>query len=383
MEEQLLQVQKMEAVGRLSGGIAHDFNNLLTVISGYSELLLAKLDAQDPVATGLAEIRRASDKAAALTQQLLAFSRKQFMQPRVVDLNSVVSDAERMLRRIIGENVELIAHLEPRLGTVRADPDQIGQVLVNLAVNARDAMPGGGKLILETANREFDEEHLRLHPEAPPGRYVMLAVSDTGVGMDEATKARIFEPFFTTKERGKGTGLGLSTVYGIVAQSGGHVWVYSEPGQGTTFRIYLPRLDQAPEETVASAPDGEARGSETVLLVEDQAEVRELAAGVLREYGYEVLEAASGEQAEQVAASAETPVDAVVTDVVLPGISGRVLAERLTARWPGLSVLYMSGYTDDVVVHHGVLDAGMAFLQKPFAPEVLARKLRELLDRGL
>jgi len=381
LEEQFRQAQKMEAVGRLAGGVAHDFNNLLTVITSYSDILLEDLAPQDPRREDVEEIRKAAVSAAGLTHQLLAFSRQQVLEPRVLDVNAVLASAEKLLKRLLGEDIELVTALTPQLGAVKADPGQLEQVIVNLAVNARDAMPDGGKLTIETAKADMDEAYVWDHPLAKPGPYVMLAVSDTGVGMDEQTQRRIFEPFFTTKEAGKGTGLGLATVYGIVKQSGGFIWVYSELGNGTTFKIYLPRVDE-PVETVTApvAPTESLRGTETVLLVEDAAAVRAVTRQVLDRLGYTVLEAPNGAAALHLATKHHGPIQLLLTDVIMPELGGRQLAEQLTALRPELRVLYASGYTDDAVVRHGVLKPGIAYLQKPFTPEVLARKVREVLD---
>src|SRR5213593_87653 len=383
LEAQLRQAQKMEAIGRLAGGIAHDFNNLLTVIIGFSELMLLSLPVEHPHCATFEQIRQAGEKASRLTRQLLAFSRQQVLQPKVLDLNAVVANIDTMLQRVIGEDIDLLTILSPGLASVKADPGQIEQILMNLVVNARDAMPAGGRLTIETADVVLDTDYARTHVAVNPGRYVMLAVSDNGCGMDAETQTRIFEPFFTTKEPGKGTGLGLSTVYGIVKQSGGNIGVYSEPGRGTTFRIYLPRIEAAAE----PVEPGKAReqlpcGSETVLLVEDEEVVRGLARQILASHGYTVLAAPSGADALELAASHAGPIHLLVTDVVLPGISGRELAARFQSVRPGLQVLYTSGYTDEAVVHHGVLDAGIAFLQKPFTSGALARKVRKTLDRG-
>jgi PAS domain S-box-containing protein len=380
LQQQLVQSQKMEAVGRLAGGIAHDFNNLLTVITSYSDLLLEDLAPTDPRRSDVEQVRHAADGAAALTRQLLAFSRQQVLAPRVVNLSAVVQSVEKMLHRVIGEDVDLVTSLDPDVGAVKADVGQLEQVLMNLAVNARDAMPTGGQLTIETANVEHDPDYARAQ-EASPVRCVMLAVSDTGIGMDEATKARIFEPFFTTKEPGKGTGLGLATVYGIVQQSGGFIWVYSEPGRGTTFKIYLPEVD-APADVEGVAATELPRGTETVLLVEDAAAVRAVARQVLERQGYTVLEAPHGDAALALAAAHDGPIHLLLTDVVMPGLSGRQVADQLKLLRPETRVLYASGYTDDAVVRHGVLEAGIAYLQKPFTTGSLARKVRETLDRS-
>jgi PAS domain S-box-containing protein len=383
LEDQFRQAQKMEAVGRLAGGVAHDFNNLLTIINGYSEMALEHLHSSDPLRNSLEQIKRAGGRAASLTRQLLAFSRQQVMAPRVLDLNSLVADVEKMLRRFIGEDIELTLVRGPALGQMTADPGQVEQILMNLAVNARDAMPEGGKLVIETANAELDDAYVRTHPLVVPGRYVMLAMSDTGIGMDPATQAHIFEPFFTTKEMGKGTGLGLATVYGIVKQSGGYIWVYSELGRGTTFKIYLPRVDEAAESVqISEAPRPSEAGSETILLVEDEEAVRALAASILQAQGYNVLESTSPEDALQIGEQHQEPIHLILTDVVLPRMSGRKIAEHLALLRPTMKVLYMSGYTDDAVVRNGVLETGTAFLQKPFTPAGLARKVREVLDAG-
>jgi PAS domain S-box-containing protein len=380
LQEQLVQSQKMEAVGRLAGGIAHDFNNLLTVITSYSDLLLEDLAPSDPKRQDVEQVRHAADGAAALTRQLLAFSRQQVLAPRVVNLSHVVQGVEKMLRRVIGEDVDLVTSLDPEVGAVKADVGQLEQVLMNLAVNARDAMPTGGKLMLETANVEHDVDYAREQEASPVRRFVMLAVSDTGIGMDEATKARIFEPFFTTKEPGKGTGLGLATVYGIVHQSGGFIWVYSEVGRGTTFKIYLPEVDAPVSSTGAAAATDLPRGTETVLVAEDSEAVRAVTRQVLERQGYTVLEAPHGNAALALAAAHDGPIHLLLTDVVMPGLSGRQLADELTKRRPATRVLYTSGYTDDAVVRHGVLEAGIAYLQKPFTSASLARKVRETLD---
>jgi PAS domain S-box-containing protein len=382
LEEQLLQSQKMEAVGRLAGGIAHDFNNLLTAVAGYSELLLRELPEGDPSRESAEEIRQAGNRAAALTQQLLAFSRRQVLEPRVLDLNAVITGMERMLRRVIGEDVELTSSLDPELWRTRADPGQIEQAILNLVVNARDAMPRGGQLTLETANVELDETFAGHYATVHPGPHVMLAVSDTGVGMDAELQARLFEPFFTTKAHGKGTGLGLSTTYGIVKQSGGSIWVYSEPGHGTTFKIYLPRCEEPIEDRVAPPPAREtaAPGTESVLLVEDEPEVRRLVEKLLRLKGYRVLSAASPADAIAISRRHEASIDLLLTDVIMPGMNGRELSRVLAPTRPSMRVLYMSGYTDVGVSQQGILARGTAFLSKPFTPEALARKVREVLD---
>ncbi|HXE89608.1 MAG TPA: ATP-binding protein [Terriglobales bacterium] len=381
--EQLRQAQKMEAVGRLAGGVAHDFNNVLTVITGYTSILMESLDPDSPQAHDLRQIAKSADRAAALTRQLLAFSRRQVLQPRVLNLNSLVLNAQKMLERLIGEDIEIHLSLEASLGSVSADPGQLEQVIMNLAVNARDAMPDGGNLIFETRNVEVETPRSLGHFRVAPGSYVMLAVTDTGCGMDLETIGRIFEPFFTTKEKGKGTGLGLSTVYGIVKQSGGYVWVESAPGEGSTFTIYLPRVE-APADDESDEPLSAARrGGETILLVEDDAVVRELARRILAGSGYHVLPAGSVVEAERFCRQHAGNLDLLLTDVVMPGMSGRDLARRLAVMRPRMRVLYMSGYTDNVIVHRGVLDPGTHFLQKPFTPRTLLEKVREVLDGRL
>ena len=382
LEEQFHQAQKMEAVGRLAGGVAHDFNNLLTAILGSADLVLDSLTAHVPEREEVEEIRKAALRAADLTRQLLAFSRQQVIAPMVLNPNDVVANMDKLLRRLLGEDVELRTVLASDVAAVKADPSQLEQVVLNLAVNARDAMLNGGRLTIETQNVELDQEYVRGHLSAQPGAYVMLAVSDTGVGMDATTQARIFEPFFTTKEKGKGTGLGLATVYGIVKQSGGWIWVYSEPGHGTSFKVYFPRASEAAA-PVAPSPASplSVRGSETVLVVEDDEMIRNLVQKVLKANGYTVLVAAGGRDAERVAGQHPGPIHLLMTDVVMPGMNGREVAQRLAAARAGIRVLYLSGYTDDAIVHHGVLKPGVAFLQKPFTPAVLGRKVREVLDR--
>jgi len=381
LEEQLRQSQKMEAVGQLAGGIAHDFNNLLTAILGSTQLLLHSTPPGDPRREDAEEIRHAGLRAAELTRQLLAFSRRQVLAPKVLDLNAVVANVDRMLRRLLGEDVELVTSLQPAAGAVNADPGQLEQVLLNLAVNARDAMPGGGRLSIGTTRVTFQEEPAERRHRMPAGDYVCLAVADTGVGMDETTQAHLFEPFFTTKEVGKGTGLGLATVYGIVKQSGGYIWVYSEVGHGTTVKVYLPRVPGVAEAPAPAAEPKPVRGGdETVLLVEDAAPVRALARRILEARGYRVLDAPDGPSALDLSARHGGGIDILVTDVVMPGMSGRELAERLASPRPRMKVLYTSGFTDDAMVRQGVLNAGVAFLQKPFVPDTLARKVREVLD---
>jgi two-component system, cell cycle sensor histidine kinase and response regulator CckA len=382
LEQQLLQAQKMEAVGRLAGGVAHDFNNLLTAITMSTDIAIRKLDPADPVRRHIEEIRKAAERAASLTRQLLAFSRKQILQPRVIDLNYLVEDSTNMLRRLIGEDIEVHTKLEPGLDQVLADPWQIEQVLMNLMVNARDAMPGGGRIIIETASVYLDEEYSSFHLAAQAGHYVMLAVSDTGCGMDEVTRARIFEPFFTTKEVGKGTGLGLSTVYGIIKQSGGYIWVYSELGIGTTFKIYLPRIKRDVDVEESTESDAKtARALDTVLLVEDEAVLRNLAQEILEMSGYRVLVAATGEEALHISKQHEGEIHLLLTDVVMPGISGPELETKLKAQRPAIKVLFMSGYTDEAIVQHGVLNENVDFIQKPFTAISLLKKIREVLDK--
>ncbi|HEV2962281.1 MAG TPA: PAS domain S-box protein [Candidatus Angelobacter sp.] len=381
LEEQLRQSQKMEAVGRLAGGIAHDFNNLLTVIKGYSDLMLSELKVgKDPLRLEAEEVKKAADRAGALVQQLLAFSRRQVLAPKVIDLNALVANMDTLLRPLLREDIDLRTALQPKLGKIKADPGQMEQVIMNLAVNARDAMPRGGKLTIETVNVDLDPAYVREHSEMSLGQYVMLAVSDSGVGMDENTRLRVFEPFFTTKETGKGTGLGLSTVYGIVKQSGGYIWVYSEPGRGTTFKIYLPRVDAQPEALGRQeSAFASYRGIETVLLLEDEDGVRALMRHMLRKQGYTVLEAKHGQEAIYLCEHHKGPIQLLVTDVILEQMSGREVAEQLSLMRPEMKTLYISGYTDDAIVHHGVLSHEMPFLQKPFTAEGLIKKVRQVI----
>jgi two-component system cell cycle sensor histidine kinase/response regulator CckA len=378
-DEQIQQSQRMEAVGQLAGGVAHDFNNLLCVIMGYCELLEERFAPEDSNRRMVEQIHNAADRASALTQQLLAFSRRQVLRPLVLDLNALVTGMVTMLRRLIGENIEVATSLLPDLGHVKADPTQIEQILMNLAVNGRDAMPGGGTITIETTNVELNDSHARQHAEVKPGSYVMLAVSDTGVGMDGETQARIFEPFFTTKQRGRGTGLGLSTVYGIVKQSAGYIWAYSEPGRGTTFKIYLPCVKGELEVLRWEKPLS-VHGSETILLVEDNELLRELAREMLEEFGYAVLDSGCPSDAIRTAEQHEGPIALLITDLVLPQVNGRVLAEQLTAVRPEMKVLYTSGYRDHASVEQGELEAGCPFLEKPFTKDDLAKRVRELLD---
>ena len=383
LEEQFRQAQKMEAVGRLAAGVAHDFNNLLTAILGTTDLMLEDLPAHDPDREGLLDIRSASERAAVLTRQLLTFSRQQVVSPQVLRLNDLVLELEKLLRRLLGEDVAIRVAVAPDCGGVKADPGQLEQVIVNLAVNARDAMPNGGRLTLETKNVDLDADYPTDRVTIPAGRYVMLAVTDTGTGMDAQTKARIFEPFFTTKPVGKGTGLGLATVYGAVKQSGGFVWLYSEVGQGTSFKVYLPRVDarepQAAPEEAAALLDG----SETVLVAEDEDAVRQIIEKALQARGYRVMVARDGSEALVLAGRHAGQIDLLVTDVVMPDMNGRELSQRLAHVRPTVRTLYLSGYTDDAILHHGVLEEGVAFLQKPFSLGALARKVREVIEARL
>ncbi|HSE18815.1 MAG TPA: PAS domain S-box protein [Pyrinomonadaceae bacterium] len=379
---QLQQSQKLEAIGQLAGGVAHDFNNMLTAIIGYTDLSLRRVGLENSIRRNLEETKKAAERAASLVRQLLAFSRKQILEPKVLDLNDVVKDMQKMLTRLIGEDIRLATRLEPDLGSVKADPCQVEQIIMNLVVNARDAMPRGGRVTIETANTTLDERAVLKHVSVKPGAYVMLSVSDTGSGMDQETQQRIFEPFFTTKETGKGTGLGLSTVYGIVKQSGGNIWVYSEPGMGTVFKVYLPRIDDAAADKSEKQETIVLRGSETILLIEDEDVVRGLTKKILMQAGYNVLDAKGGEEAIRVCSAYPGAIDLLLTDVVMPEISGKEVADRLLELRSGLRVLFMSGYTDEAIVQHGVLDASVEFLQKPFTWFGLTKKVRDVLNRN-
>ena len=381
LQAQFLQSQKMEAIGVLAGGIAHDFNNLLTVIRGYTELLLDDISSTDSRRRDLEEIAKAAKKANSLTSQLLAFSRKQILRLEMLNLSDTLIDVDKMIRRLIGEDIDLAIIAHPELGLVNADPSQIQQIIMNLVINARDAMPMGGKLTIETANVDFDDPYVSHHPGASKGAYVMLAISDNGLGMDSETQSHIFEPFYTTKEKGKGTGLGLSTVYGIVKQSNGFIWVYSEPGKGTAFKIYFPRREgKSTKGVIEIRHESRLRGSETVLIAEDEAPVRALASRILRDQGYTVLEVPNGMEALRIGTEYSGRIDLILTDAVMPGISGSTLVSRLEALRPGIKALYVSGYTDNSIVHHGILDSHVNFLQKPFTVEGLVRKVREVLN---
>jgi two-component system cell cycle sensor histidine kinase/response regulator CckA len=383
LEDQFLQAQRMEAVGVLAGGVAHDFNNLLTVIKGYAELSMKDFAQNDPKRKDVEHIAKAARRAESLTSQLLAFSRKQILQPKILNLNDIIDETNKMLQRLIGEDIEIACITKPDLGFVNADPVQLQQIIMNLAVNARDAMPQGGRLTIETKNVHFDQDYVKQHHLSGDGRYVMLAISDDGIGMDAATRARIFEPFFTTKNIHKGTGLGLSTVYGIVKQSNGYIFVYSEPGLGTTCKIYLPRVEGATAPAAAETKSVEEfRGSETVLVAEDEKAVQALICRILRERGYNVFEAADGTKAQYIDRKYEGEIHLVVTDVILPGTSGKDIVTQLKASRPGIKALYISGYADNAIVYHGALDPNVAFLQKPFTTDSLAGKVREVIDHN-
>ncbi|OGP72670.1 MAG: hypothetical protein A2W09_01475 [Deltaproteobacteria bacterium RBG_16_50_11] len=383
LESNFLQVQKMETVGQLAGGIAHDFSNLLTVIKGYSQLSLGELKEGDPLKGNMEEIQRATERAMDLTRQLLVFSRRQVMDMKVLDLNAIITDLSRMLGYIIGEDIELITVLAEDLGRVKTDPGQIEQVILNLVVNARDAMPNGGNLAIETSNVELDEDYAHTHIQVTPNRYILLSVSDTGCGMTPEVMERIFEPLFTTKGKGKGTGLGLSTVYGIVKQSGGHIWAYSEPGQGSTFKIYLPRVEEEIDRDSRRKDTGHvSSGNETVVLVEDDPSVRGLASRVLRQYGYTILEATDGDEAIQLGHDhLDEKIHLLLTDVVMPQMGGKELVKQFKTLHPEVKVLFISGYTDHAITHHPGFNPGEPFLGKPFSPTTLARKVRDVLDR--
>ena len=383
LEEQLRQAQRMEAVGRLAGWVAHDFNNLLTAIIGYTDLILSDVADDEPFRADLEAVKNAGERAASLTRQLLAFSRRQVLQPKNLDLNGTLLNLEKMLRRLIGEDIELVTRPTERLGVVRADPGQVEQVLLNLAVNARDAMPSGGRLTIETSNTELDAERGRSHEAVEPGSYVMVSVSDTGEGIEEQDLVRIFEPFSKTKQDGQVSGLGLPTVYGIVKQSGGHIWVTSEPGVGTTFEVYFPRVLAAPDSEVASDVIGRGSGHETVLLVEDEENVRQLARRILVEHGYTVLTARNGAEALHLSNEHKDPIELMLTDVIMPLMSGPELARRQARLRPEMKLLYMSGYTDEAIARHGLLESGTRLLQKPFTPALLLARVREVLDNAL
>lgn len=380
-EHELFQAQKMESIGQMAGGIAHDFNNILTVINGYSSLLLETIPENNPIQKDIAQINKAGQRAAALTRQLLGFSRKQIIQPRVINLNTIIDDTEKMLHRLIGDSIQLSTILNPHLENIKADPSQIDQVLMNLSINARDSMPNGGKLVIQTENITIDKNHNPEPALLTPGQYILLTVSDSGTGMDEATKSKIFEPFFTTKEKGKGTGLGLSTVYGIVKQNNGFITVYSEVNVGTTFRIFFPCVKEALSEGKnLSQTQSPLQGSETVFLVEDDPGLRLLAEGILQNNGYSVTTAANGDDAIELAQQISSPINLLLTDVIIPGVSGRELVNRILKHHPEIKVLFMSGYTDDSIVHQGVLDSDVEFLPKPFTHEELLKKVRDVLD---
>lgn len=380
LEQQLRQAQKVEIIGRLAGGVAHDFNNLLSVIGGYADLTLERLPEGDSLREDLEEVRNATRRAADLTRQLLAFARRQIVAPKVIDLNAVVAGLDKMLRRLVGEDIDLVTVQATEPARVKADAGQIEQLIMNLVVNARDAMPQGGKLTLETQNVELDEAYARTHVAVQPGQYVMLAVSDSGTGMSKEVLGHLFEPFFTTKEPGVGTGLGLSTVYGVVKQSGGNIWVYSEVGRGTTFKVYLPRVHEPVDSTLPRRPRASLTGTETILLVEDEKGLRILARRVLEKNGYRVLDAPDGVKALELVRQYEEPIHLLVTDVVMPHMGGRELADEVTSIRLGVKVLYLSGYTAAAIAHRGVLEPHVHFLEKPYTPASLASKVREVLD---
>ncbi|GAB4374816.1 MAG: hypothetical protein Kow0042_19720 [Calditrichia bacterium] len=383
LQEQLLQIQKLESVGRLAGGIAHDFNNMLSVIIGFGQILHNKLHPADPLRTYVDQIVKAGERSASLTRRLLAFSRKQTLQMEVLNLNDVLKNMEKMLHRLIGEDINLEFVLAPEIGRVLADPGQIEQVIMNLVVNARDAMPNGGKLLIETAGVELDQNYARKHPGVTPGKYVLLAITDTGCGMTRKVMAKIFEPFFTTKEKGKGTGLGLSTVYGIVKQSGGNIWVYSEPGKGTTFKVYLPLIEKPAKPATKKAEAARAVGDgEHILVVEDEESLRTLLNALLTQLGYVVTLAANGGEALLLVEEKGIKPDLLLTDVVMPNMNGKELVNRLKKCCPELKVIYMSGYTDNAIVHHGILDSSLPFIQKPFTTKGIAVKIREVLGNS-
>jgi signal transduction histidine kinase len=382
LAQQLQQAMKMEAVGLLAGGVAHDFNNLLTGIGGYVDLIISDLNPGDPILSDLNEIKRATQSATTLTSQLLAFSRKQLIEPKVLNLNKLISNLQKMLQRLIGEDIELSTKMFENLTSVRIDPGQFEQILVNLVVNARDAMPGGGKLTIETANINIDEDYCAVHPYVKTGRHVMLAVSDTGCGMSDEVKARLYEPFFTTKQKGRGTGLGLATTYGVVKQSGGSIEVYSEPGEGTTFKIYLPAIEGVLQQLEIEEPASPSvlKGEETILLVEDEKIVRELAAKILKRLDYNILSASNGVEALEIAQNYHGVINLLITDVVMPGMNGRQLADRLIQVRPNIKVLFTSGYTENTIAHHGIIDENLSFIGKPYSSHDLAKKIRRLLD---
>ncbi len=383
LEQQLMHAQKMEAIGLLAGGIAHDFNNMLTVVSGYGAMVLEELPEHDPLRSYVKEVLSATNRAATLTSQLLAFSRRQVMRPRVINLNAIITDTEKMLRRLIGEDIVLHLVLQADLGNVKADPGHIEQAIVNLVVNSRDAMPTGGRVTVETADVCLDESYARTHTGVQPGEFVMVAVSDTGNGMDADIRQRIFEPFFTTKEQDKGTGLGLATVYGMVKQTGGDIWVYSEPGEGTTFKLYFPKVADQVTASPTAMVEATLRGNETILVVEDEPSVRGMTVKMLKQLGYLVLSAASGAEALEMSKSHSGAISLLLTDVVMPNKNGRQLADELLAAKPDVKVLYLSGYTENTIVHHGIVDSSVAFLPKPFTRDALAKAIRNVLEREM